>query len=54
MAERLVVNGRYEIKDPVHDRIGEGGMGTVYQGVDLQTGEKVAIKHLKPHASPST
>lgn len=28
--------------------LGEGGMGDVYQGLDLETGETVAIKLLKP------
>jgi serine/threonine protein kinase len=29
-------------------RLGEGGMGTVFRGVDTQTHETIAIKHLKP------
>jgi serine/threonine-protein kinase len=48
MEERLVVHGHYEIKDRKNDLIGEGGMGTVYKGVDLRTGLPVAVKHLKP------
>ncbi|HRF95107.1 MAG TPA: protein kinase, partial [Aggregatilineales bacterium] len=31
-------------------QIGIGGMGTVYKGIDTQTNEVVAIKHLKPDA----
>jgi serine/threonine protein kinase/tetratricopeptide (TPR) repeat protein len=40
------VNGRYELHEP----IGSGGMGVVYRGVDMQTGEAVAVKLLKPEA----
>ena len=39
-----VVARRFE----VGARVGQGGMGTVFRGVDLQTGEAVAIKLLKP------
>ncbi|MBN1283799.1 MAG: protein kinase [Anaerolineae bacterium] len=39
---RLVAD-RFEI----YERIGQGGMGDVYRGVDLQTGRPVAVKHLK-------
>lgn len=35
---------RYEL----HEIIGQGGMGSVYRGFDTQTGQSVAIKHLKP------
>ena len=42
MAE--VIGGCFEIGE----RIGFGGMGIVYRGVDLQTGQPVAIKLLKP------
>ncbi len=48
MVKQLVINGRYEIKDAKTALIGEGGMGTVYQAVDLRTGQPVAVKHLKP------
>jgi predicted ATPase/Tfp pilus assembly protein PilF len=37
---------RYQLDDP----IGQGGMGTVFKGRDLQTGELVAVKRLKPEA----
>ena len=37
------LNGRYEI----HEKIGEGGMAFVYRGVDLQSGQNVALKVLK-------
>ena len=38
------IAGRYQIENEV----GSGGMGTVYRGIDTQTGQLVAIKHLKP------
>lgn len=38
------IAGRYQLGE----RIGRGGMGDVYLGIDMQTGEKVAIKLLKP------
>ncbi len=43
-----VINGRYHIANIHTDLIGQGAMGAVYQGIDQQTGEPVAIKHLKP------
>lgn len=42
--EGQVIAGRYAIGD----RLGAGGMGIVYQGIDTSTGEKIAIKHLRP------
>jgi serine/threonine protein kinase len=39
-----LIAGRYEIGDV----IGDGGMGTVYKGVDTRTKQPIAIKHLKP------
>jgi serine/threonine-protein kinase len=41
-SERLIAN-RYKIES----MLGQGGMGTVYRGTDLQTGQTVAIKSLK-------
>ncbi len=41
---RKTVAGRFEIGD----LIGRGGMGDVYLGTDLQSGQKVAIKVLRP------
>ena len=34
--------GRFEL----HEKLGAGGMGTVYRGFDQETGETVAIKVL--------
>lgn len=39
-----LISNRYE----VFELIGAGGMGNVYKGKDIQTGQLVAIKHLKP------
>jgi len=43
LTQGYILNGRYEI----HEKIGEGGMSFVYRGVDLQSGENVALKVLK-------
>jgi serine/threonine protein kinase len=43
MAAQLI-GARYQLETC----IGEGGMGTVFRGVDIQTQETVAIKRLKP------
>jgi serine/threonine protein kinase len=43
MSQPEIIGGRYRI-----DRlIGQGGMGRVYYGFDMETGEPVAIKALK-------
>lgn len=42
------IANRYEIRNPTTDQIGQGGMGDVYRAVDVQTGQIVAIKRLKP------
>jgi serine/threonine protein kinase/tetratricopeptide (TPR) repeat protein len=41
--QRLIVN-RYQIIE----QIGQGGMGTVYRGIDTLSGQEVAVKLLKP------
>lgn len=43
-ATKKLIANRYQIEE----RIGQGGMGDVYKGVDTQTNEAVAIKQLKP------
>jgi serine/threonine protein kinase/tetratricopeptide (TPR) repeat protein len=43
MTEKLIIGGRYEIDS----LIGQGGMGDVFRGKDIQTGETVAIKSLR-------
>lgn len=43
-AAARVIAGRYQIER----ELGQGGMGTVYQGKDTHNGEVVAIKRLKP------
>lgn len=42
-----IIANRYQIQDFTTDLIGRGGMGDVYRAVDNQTGQLVAIKHLK-------
>ena len=39
-----VVGGKYRVEQ----LIGAGGMGTVWQGVHITLGNKVAIKFIKP------
>jgi eukaryotic-like serine/threonine-protein kinase len=42
---KLTQLGPYRIGKP----IGKGGMGSVYEATDMQTGQKVAVKALNPH-----
>jgi serine/threonine-protein kinase len=44
---RITIGDRFEIANPVTDRLGNGGMGAVYLGLDKLTGQKVAIKALR-------
>jgi serine/threonine protein kinase/tetratricopeptide (TPR) repeat protein len=46
MSETRLIGGRYQILHAV----GEGGMGTVYLGIDTQTQTQIAIKSLKAEA----
>jgi serine/threonine protein kinase len=45
MNEPQVIAGRYRVER----LIGQGGIGQVFYGTDLQTNEPVAVKALKPH-----
>src|SRR5262245_62121243 len=42
-----VIGGHYQL----HEILGRGGMGTVYRGLDTDTGQWVAIKRLNPELS---
>ena len=44
-----LIGTRYRLDE----KIGQGGMGTVYRGLDTQTGEMVAVKQLQPAAVAS-
>ena len=41
------IGSRFEIRDLERDLLGRGGMGEVYRGRDIQTGQTVAIKALR-------
>ena len=42
------VGRRYQIRDPLGDKLGAGGFGAVYRATDRVTGEQVAVKLLDP------
>ena len=44
--EVLVVGGKYHVIRP----IGEGGMGAVYDAINVKTGRRVALKLIRDHA----
>jgi serine/threonine protein kinase len=48
MSESRTIADRFEITDPERDLLDSGGMGDIYRGIDIQTGQAVAIKALKP------
>jgi serine/threonine protein kinase/tetratricopeptide (TPR) repeat protein len=43
MSQPVIIGGRFEMGS----LIGQGGMGSVYQGVDRETGKSIAIKELR-------
>lgn len=45
-----LIGGRYEIMDKTEDLIGQGGMGQVFKGRDIETDQAVAIKVLRTDA----
>ncbi|MBC8444496.1 MAG: serine/threonine protein kinase, partial [Chloroflexi bacterium] len=49
MSSPWVIANRFQISDPGRDLLARGGIGDVYRGTDLQTGQLVAIKALQPH-----
>lgn len=54
MSGRQIVGGRFEIADPERDLLGRGGMGDVYRGTDLRTGQLVAVKVLRQEVVSGT
>jgi serine/threonine protein kinase len=48
MRTRQIIVNRFEIRDMEKDLLRRGGMSKVYRGTDIQTGQLVAIKALKP------
>ena len=51
--ERKLIGNRFVIANPAADRLGRGGMSTVYRGRDTLTGKEVAVKVLRPGPSPA-
>ena len=45
------LTARNQMQYLVREQIGEGGMAIVYKAVDLQTGNEVAVKQIKPGQS---
>lgn len=50
---QLIIGERFKILDLESNLLGRGGMGSVYLGEDIQTGQKVAIKMLLPDIKAS-
>jgi serine/threonine protein kinase len=50
MNEPTIIAGRYRLERLV----GQGGIGQVFYGTDLQTDEPAAVKALKPHVVEQT
>jgi predicted ATPase/predicted Ser/Thr protein kinase len=44
LSSQLTINSRYRLDE----KIGQGGVGTVYRGVDTRSGQEVAVKVLRP------
>ncbi|MBL7200472.1 MAG: hypothetical protein ISS56_10005 [Anaerolineae bacterium] len=51
---RQRIGNHFEIVDPERDLLGRGGVGDVYRGRDISTGELVAIKVLRPEVVSGT
>jgi predicted ATPase len=49
MSRSQQIGSRFRIDDLERDLLGRGGMGAVYRGTDIHTGEFVAVKALDPH-----
>ena len=49
--DRLLIAGQYTLDHATESLIGRGGLGEVYRGTDIQTGQAVAIKVLQTETS---